>query len=66
MGSIEVGVAAIEALEPGQFFSYTTVAETYGVERVTLSRRHQHRFKRRVQPRQLTNESSCDSGSLRL
>ena len=41
MGSIETAVAAIEALEPGQSFSYTTIAETYGVERVTLSRRHQ-------------------------
>ena len=41
MGSIEAAVAAIEALEPGQPFSYTSIAESYGVERVTLSRRYQ-------------------------
>ena len=41
MGSIEAAIAAIEALEPGQSFSYASIAESYGVERVTLSRRHQ-------------------------
>jgi len=41
MGSIEAAVAAIEALEPRKPLLYTSVAETYGVERVTLSRRHQ-------------------------
>lgn len=41
MGSIGAAIAAVEALEPGQSFLYTKIAETHGVERVTLSRRHQ-------------------------
>ena len=41
MRSIEAAIAAIEALEPGESFTYTEIAAAHGVERVTLSRRHQ-------------------------
>lgn len=41
MASIEAAIAAIEALKPGESFTYTEIAAAHGVERVTLSRRHQ-------------------------
>ena len=41
MGAIEDAIEAIELLEPGKPFSYRKVAATYGVNRTTLSRRHQ-------------------------
>jgi hypothetical protein len=41
MGSIEAAIAAIESLEPDEDFCYKEIAAAYGVDRVTLSRRHQ-------------------------
>jgi hypothetical protein len=40
MSSIEAALAAIEALEPGEEICYTKIAQKYGVDRSTLSRRH--------------------------
>ena len=40
MGSIEAAIEAIEALEPGEPFTYTKIAADYHVNRITLSRRH--------------------------
>ena len=40
MGSIKAAIAAIEALEPGDSFTYAKVAADYNVNRTTLSRRH--------------------------
>jgi hypothetical protein len=38
---IEEALAAIESLDEGEHFTYTNIANTYGVSRVTLARRHQ-------------------------
>jgi hypothetical protein len=40
MGDIEAALAAIESLEPGEHFTYTEIADKYGVDRTTLSRRY--------------------------
>jgi hypothetical protein len=41
MSRIEEALAAIESLDEGEHFTYTNIANTYGVSRVTLARRHQ-------------------------
>jgi hypothetical protein len=41
MSRIEEALAAIESLDEGEHFMYTNIANTYGVSRVTLARRHQ-------------------------
>ncbi|KAF1361313.1 hypothetical protein EJ07DRAFT_111794 [Lizonia empirigonia] len=41
MGAIEDAIRAIELLEPGEQFSYTKIAATYGCSRSALSQRHQ-------------------------
>jgi hypothetical protein len=41
MSRIEEALAAIESLDEGKHFTYTNIANTYGVSRVTLARRHQ-------------------------
>jgi hypothetical protein len=41
MSSIEVALAAIESLKPGEKLVYTEIAAKYGVDRRTLARRHQ-------------------------
>lgn len=38
---MESALAAIESLEPGERINYTQIARQFGVNRVTLSRRHQ-------------------------
>ncbi|KAF2727567.1 hypothetical protein EJ04DRAFT_134164, partial [Polyplosphaeria fusca] len=43
MGAIEDAIAAIESREPGDSFSYRAIANQFGVNRTTLSRRHQGR-----------------------
>jgi hypothetical protein len=40
MGAIEDAIAEIESLEPGEKFTYTAIADKYGVNRCTLSRRY--------------------------
>lgn len=40
MEPIEAALAAIESLEPGEKPNYTQIAQTYGVVRSTLTRRH--------------------------
>ena len=40
MSSIEAALAAIKALETGEEICYTKIAQKYGVDRSTLSRRH--------------------------
>jgi SOS response regulatory protein OraA/RecX len=41
MSRIEEALAAMESLDQGEHFTYTNIANTYGVSRVTLARRHQ-------------------------
>lgn len=41
MDPIEAAIAAIESLKPGEDFTYTEIAERFGVVRSTLTRRHQ-------------------------
>jgi hypothetical protein len=41
MSRIEEALAAIETLDEGEHFTYTSIPNTYGVSRVTLARRHQ-------------------------
>jgi hypothetical protein len=41
MSHIEEVLAAIESLDKGEHFTYTNIANTYSVSRVTLARRHQ-------------------------
>jgi hypothetical protein len=41
MGAIEDAIRAIESLEPGEQFSYTKIAATYGCSRSALSQRQQ-------------------------
>jgi hypothetical protein len=41
MSRIEEGLAAIETLDEGEHFTYTDIANSYGMSRVTLARRHQ-------------------------
>jgi hypothetical protein len=43
MEPIDAALAAIELREPGEQFSYRAVADQFGVNRTTLSRRHQGR-----------------------
>ncbi|EUC40877.1 hypothetical protein COCMIDRAFT_77455, partial [Bipolaris oryzae ATCC 44560] len=43
MSNIEAALAAIDALGPGESFTYTEIAKRYGVVRSTLTRRHQGR-----------------------
>jgi ParB-like chromosome segregation protein Spo0J len=38
---IDEALAAIESLDEGKHLTYTNIAKTYGVSRVTLARRHQ-------------------------
>ncbi|KAJ8117443.1 hypothetical protein OPT61_g1348 [Boeremia exigua] len=38
---INAALAEIDSLEPGEDFSYSKLAEKYGVSRITLARRHQ-------------------------
>ena len=40
MSSIEAALAAIKSQEPGENICYTKIAQEYGVNRSTLSRRH--------------------------
>jgi hypothetical protein len=40
MGAMEEALAAIESLGEGEKFTYQKIADTYGVNRSTLSRRH--------------------------
>ena len=40
MAPIDDAIASIESREPGEKFTYTEVANRFGVNRVTLSRRH--------------------------
>jgi hypothetical protein len=40
MDPIDEAVAAIESLDEGDHFTYTAMADQYGVSRTTLSRRH--------------------------
>jgi 23S rRNA pseudoU1915 N3-methylase RlmH len=40
MGPIQEAIAEIESREPGDKFSYHQIAKKYGVNRVTLARRH--------------------------
>jgi AraC-like DNA-binding protein len=40
MDPIDEAVAAIESLDEGEHFTYTVMADQYGVSRTTLSRRH--------------------------
>jgi hypothetical protein len=40
MDPIDEAVAAIESLDEGEHFTYTSMADQYGVNRTTLSRRH--------------------------
>ncbi|KAF1942895.1 hypothetical protein EJ02DRAFT_453793, partial [Clathrospora elynae] len=39
---MEAAIAAIELLEQGEPFTYTAIAHTHGVNRVTLAQRHKH------------------------
>ncbi|KAF2685488.1 hypothetical protein K458DRAFT_449256, partial [Lentithecium fluviatile CBS 122367] len=41
MDPINAAIAAIDALRLGEHFTYTEIAERYGVVRSTLTRRHQ-------------------------
>ena len=41
MEEINAALAEIDSLEPGEDFSYSKLAEKYGVSRITLARRHQ-------------------------
>ena len=41
MSSIEAAIKEIESLKPNESFSYTKIASKYGIDRSTLSRRHQ-------------------------
>jgi hypothetical protein len=41
MEPIDAALAAIEALEPGEKLVYTQIAKRFGVNRITLARRHQ-------------------------
>jgi hypothetical protein len=41
MCRIEEALAAIKILDEGEHFTYTNIANNYGVSRVTLARRHQ-------------------------
>jgi transposase-like protein len=41
MDPIQEAIKEIESREPGDKFSYREVARKYGVDRTTLSRRHQ-------------------------
>ena len=43
MSNVEAALAAIDALEPGEYFTYTDIAKKFGVVRTTLARRHQGR-----------------------
>jgi hypothetical protein len=40
MDSIEVALADIESLRPGEKINYTKIAKKHGVDRLTLSRCH--------------------------
>ena len=40
MAPIDDALAAIKVLKPGKDFTYSELAKSYGVDRVTLSRRH--------------------------
>ena len=40
MAAIDLALAAIESLEPGEQFTYAEIAKRFGVNRSTLSRRH--------------------------
>ena len=42
MDPIEAAITAIEALSPRESFTYKSIAEKYGVNRITLARRHRH------------------------
>ena len=42
MDPIQEAIAEIESREPGDKFSYQQIAKKYGVNRVTLMRRHKH------------------------
>jgi hypothetical protein len=41
--AMEAALTAIESLEPGEKFTYQEIADQYGVQRSTLSRRHRGR-----------------------
>ncbi|THC87091.1 hypothetical protein EYZ11_013464 [Aspergillus tanneri] len=41
MDSIEAAIAEIESRKPGELFSYRNIAKKFGVDRITLARRHQ-------------------------
>ena len=40
MGDIKAALAALESLKPGEKVNYTQIAAQYGVDRMTLSKRH--------------------------
>jgi IS30 family transposase len=40
---MEAALTAIESLEPGEKFTYQEIADQYGIQRSTLSRRHRGR-----------------------
>ncbi|KAG9193874.1 hypothetical protein G6011_03909 [Alternaria panax] len=42
MNPIQEAIAEIESRDPGEQFSYQQIAKKYGVNRVTLMRRHKH------------------------
>ena len=49
MDPIEAAITEIESLEPGEHFTYTKMAEKFGVSRTTLSRRHRRVTRTREQ-----------------
>jgi transposase-like protein len=42
MSPIQGAIAEIESRDPGDEFSYSQIAKKYGVNRVTLMKRHKH------------------------
>jgi len=47
MAPIDDALAEIESLEPGEKFTYTEIANKYGLWRSTLTRRHQAKTRSR-------------------
>ena len=61
---IQVAIDEIESLEPGEHFTYTRIARSYGIDRSTLSRRHRQvqlpEITKKINQQKLTPEQELE------